>query len=115
VPRSDQRSTTIIISNPGMRAMPLRFWKKDKPEQGKEEKGESKVEKGPKAEKPASQESKDELLRPETKKPEEKKPEDTAPTRTPQPGDAEGAIGEAHAALGDLGPTDPLTNGVLTK
>jgi len=83
--------------------MPLRFWKKDKPEQGKEEKGESKVEKGPKAEKPASQEAKAELLRPETKKPEEKKPEAAAPTRPPQPGDAEGAIGEAHAALVDLG------------
>ncbi len=95
--------------------MPLRFWKKDKPEQGKEEKGESKVEKGPKAEKPASQEAKAELLRPETKKPEEKKPEAAAPTRPPQPGDAEGAIGEAHAALVDLGLTVPLTKGVFAK
>src|SRR5438046_10107269 len=96
-----------------MRAMPLRFWKKEKPEQGKEEKGESKVEKGPKAEKPASQEAKAELVRPETKKPDEKKPEAAAPTRPPQPGDAAGAIGEAHAALVDRGLTVPLTEAVL--
>src|SRR5947208_14693385 len=98
-----------------MRAMRLRFWKKDKPEQGKEEKGESKVEKGPKAEKPASQAAKAELLRPETKKPEEKKPEAAAPTRPPQPGDAEAAIGEADPALGDVGLTVPLTKGVFAK
>src|SRR5438046_8522724 len=105
----------MITSSPGMRAMPRRVWKKDKDEKGKEEKGESKVEKGPKAEKPASQEAKAEILEPQTKKPEEKKPEPAAPTRPPQPGDAEGAIGEAHAALVDLGLTVPLTKGVFAK
>src|SRR5205823_3473050 len=98
-----------------MRAMPLRFWKKDKPEKGKEEKGEPQVEKGPKAEKPASQGAKAEVLEPQTKKAEEKKPEPIAPTRPPQPGDAEAAIAGAHAALVDLGLTVPLTKGVFAK
>ena len=95
--------------------MPLRFWKKDKPEKGKEEKGEPQVEKGPKAEKPTSQGAKAEVLEPETKKAEEKKPEPIAPTRPPQPGDAEAAIAGAHAALVDLGLTVPLTKGVFAK
>src|SRR2546429_8792343 len=98
-----------------MRAMPLRFWKKDKPEKGKEEKGEPQVEKGPRAEKPASQGAKVEVLEPETKKAEEKKPEPIAPTRPPGPGDAEAAIAGAHAALVDLGLTVPLTKGVFAK
>src|SRR5437762_6665635 len=98
-----------------MRAMPLRFWKKDKPEKGKEEKGEPQVENGPKAEKPASQGAKAEVLEPLTKKAEEKKPEPIAPTRPPGPGDAEAAIAGAHAALVDLGLTVPLTKGVFAK
>ena len=93
--------------------MPLRFWKKEKPETGKEEKDEPKGEKGPKAAAPTVQVEKPEAAKPE--KTLETKPVSKAPAPPPGPADAAAAIDEAHAALVDLGLTVPPTKGVFAK
>jgi hypothetical protein len=98
-----------------MRAMPLRFWKKDKPEKGKEEKGEEKEQKEATPAKPAPRVEKEKAPVPEEKKPEAKKPETKAPPRPPQPADVEAVVGEVHAALVELGLTVPPTKTVFAK
>ena len=108
-----------------MRAMPLRFWKKEKPEKGKEEKTDEKNEKEEKKATPAAREEKVKPAEPEvkkaeakkaeTKKPEAQKPEPKAPPRPPQPGEVEAAVNEAHAAIVETGLTVPQTRTVFAK
>ena len=90
--------------------MPLRFWKKEKPEKEKEGKPQEEEEK---AQKSASEEPKTKPLESAEKKPEGKKPEAKAPP--PQPGEVEAVINEAHAALVELGLTVPPTKAVFAK
>lgn len=86
--------------------MPLKFWKKEKPEKGKEkepaeqgkEEPEGKAETAAKAE-PAE--------------PEAKKPEAKAGPVTPK--EVETVVAEAHGKLVDLGLTVPPTKAVFTK
>lgn len=95
--------------------MPLRFWKKDKPEKGKEEKADQKVEKEEKKAAPAAREEKAKAPEPETKKVEAKKPETKAPPRPPQPAEVETAVNQAHAAIVETGLTVPQTRTVFAK
>ena len=105
--------------------MPLRFWKKEKPEKGKEEKTDEKNEKEEKKATPAAREEKVKPAEPEvkkaeakkaeTKKPEAQKPEPKAPPRPPQPGEVEAAANEAHAAIVETGLTVPPTRTVFAK
>ena len=94
--------------------MPLRFWKKEKPEKGKPEK---EPEKPPKVEKerPAAKPAPAETVvkqEPSAKKPEEK----PAPPPTPsKPGEVEVFVNEAHAGLVDLGLTVAPTKAVFAK
>jgi len=116
----DFEVATIIMSDPGMRAMPLRFWKKDKPEKGKEEKADEKKEKAETKPAPAVREEKVKPAEPEVKKagakkPEAQKPETKAPPRPPQPGEVEAAVNEAHAAIVETGLTVPQTRTVFAK
>ena len=108
-----------------MRAMPLRFWKKEKPEKGKEETPDEKKEKEEKKPTPAAPEEKVKQAEPEVKKaeakkaeakkPEAQKPETKAPPRPPQPGEVEAAVNEAHAAIVETGLTVPQTRTVFAK
>jgi hypothetical protein len=122
----DYSAITLITSDPSMRAaMPLRFWKKDKPEKGKDEKADEKKAPEEQKPKPALEEktkpvqpepTKLESKRPEPTKAEAKKPEPkAAPPRPLQPGEIEAAVNEAHAALVDLGLTVPPTRAVFSK
>jgi hypothetical protein len=90
--------------------MPLRFWKKDKPEKGKEE-GEADEGK----ETPAPEGEKGKPAELEGRKGEPKKPEGKAAPRPPQPGEIEAVANEVHAALVNLGLTVPPTRGVFGK
>lgn len=94
--------------------MPLRFWKKDKPEKGKEE-AETEEGKEGKKEKPAPREEKGKAAGPEGKKAEAKKPEGKAAPKPPQPGEVESVVSEVHAALVNLGLTVPPTRAVFGK
>jgi hypothetical protein len=108
-----------------MRAMPLRFWKKEKPEKGKEETADEKKEKEEKKPTPAAREEKVKPAEPEvkkaeakkaeTQKPEAQKPEMKAPPRPPQPGEVDAAVNEAHAAIAETGLTVPQTRTVFAK
>src|SRR5947209_19100017 len=96
------------------RVMPLRFWKKEKPEKGKPE-AESEKPKAKPKEKPAVQPApieKAEKPEPVVKKPEEKP---AAPAAPPKPGEVEVFVNEAHAGLVDLGLTVAPTKGVFAK
>src|SRR5881628_1148376 len=84
--------------------MPLRFWKKEKPEKGKPEEKPEETKQTPK-EKPAKPE-------PAVKKPEEKP---AAPAAPPKPGEVEVFVNEAHAGLVDLGLTVAPTKAVFAK
>src|SRR6266508_11648 len=79
--------------------MPLRFWKKEKPEKGKEEPAEK-----PKGAPPAEEAP--------TPTPEAKPAEPAAPAK---PADLASVIGDVHAALVDLGLTVPATRTVFEK
>ena len=94
--------------------MPLRFWKKEKPEKGKPEK---EPEKPPKVEKerPAAKPAPAETVvkqEPSAKKPEEKP---APPPTPPKPGEVEVFVNEAHAGLVDLGLTVAPTKAVFAK
>ncbi|MGI0150095.1 MAG: hypothetical protein ACREDF_11270, partial [Thermoplasmata archaeon] len=91
--------------------MPFKFWKKEKPEKGKEE-AETKEEK---KEEPAPREEKGEAAEPEGKKADVKKPEGKTPLKPPQPGEVEAIVSEIHAALVNLGLTAPPTRTVFGK
>ena len=94
--------------------MPLRFWKKEKPEKGKPE-AESEKPKAKPKEKPAVQPApieKAEKPEPVVKKPEEKP---AAPAAPPKPGEVEVFVNEAHAGLVDLGLTVAPTKAVFAK
>ncbi len=83
--------------------MPLRFWKKEKPEKGEEEKA------------PPKEAAKAKGAPPEEKAPEpgpEAKQEQAAPAK---PADITSVIGDVHAALVDLGLTVPATKTVFEK
>jgi len=90
--------------------MPLRFWKKEKPETGKAEKAAEELkEKKEKAAPPEPKASKP--PEPQAKKSEPK----PAPPAGAKPGDAEAFVTEAHAGLVDLGLTVPPTKAVFAK
>ena len=89
--------------------MPLRFWKKEKPETGKAEEAAQELKE--KKEKAAPPEPKAPKPEPEAKKPEPK----AAPPAAPKPGNAESFVTEAHAGLVDLGLTVPPTKAVFAK
>src|SRR5438876_586766 len=94
--------------------MPLRFWKKDKPEKGKPEEKPEETKQKPK-EKPAAKIAPPEKApkpEPAVKKPEEKP---AAPAAPPKPGEVEVFVNEAHAGLVDLGLTVAPTKGVFAK
>src|SRR5712692_4289445 len=93
--------------------MPLRFWKKDKPEKGKPEKEaeEPKEEKEKPPAKPAPTE-KPAKPEPAAKKPQEKP---APPPPPPKPGEVEVFVNEAHAGLVDLGLTVAPTKAVFAK
>jgi hypothetical protein len=93
--------------------MPFKFWKKDKPETGKDAAAETKEAKKSAAV-PAVQETA-KAAEPESKKDEGKKPEAKAPPRQAQPSDVEAAANAAHAALVDVGLTVPATRAVFSK
>src|SRR6266581_3752924 len=82
--------------------MPLRFWKKEKPEKGKEEE-EEKPKEAPKA-KGAPPEEKAPKPGPEAKPPE-----------PPKPADLASVVSDVHAAFVDLGLTVPATRTVFEK
>src|SRR5207249_3629761 len=91
--------------------MPLRFWKKEKPEKGKPEEKPEEPKQKPK-EKPAEKVAPAEKAakpEPAVKKPEEKP---AAPAAPPKPGEVEVFVNEAHAGLVDLGLTVAPTKGV---
>ncbi len=93
--------------------MPLRFWKKEKPEKGKPEKEaeEPKAEKEKAAPKPAPDET---AVTPEpSAKKSEEKP--APPPTPPKPGEVEVFVNEAHAGLVDLGLTVAPTKAVFAK
>ena len=94
--------------------MPLRFWKKEKPEKGKPEEKPEEPKQKPK-EKPAEKVAPAEKAakpEPAVKKPEEKP---AAPAAPPKPGEVEVFVNEAHAGLVDLGLTVAPTKGVFAK
>lgn len=86
--------------------MPLKFWKKDKPEKGKEK--EPAEEGKEEAKRKAAPEGKAEAAKPEAAKPEEK-------PRPAAPGEVEAIVSEAHAKLVDMGLTVPPTKVVFAK
>ena len=101
---------TLITRDPSTRGgMPLRFWKKEKPETGKAEEAAQELKE--KKEKAAPPEPKAPKPEPEAKKPEPK----AAPPAAPKPGNAESFVTEAHAGLVDLGLTVPPTKAVFAK
>src|SRR2546428_11600850 len=101
---------TLITRDPSTRGgMPLRFWKKEKPEPGKAEEAAQELKE--KKEKAAPPEPKAPKREPEAKKPEPK----AAPPAAPKPGDAGAFVPEAHAGLVDLGLTVPPTKAVFAK
>src|SRR3989441_4567849 len=101
---------TLITRDPSTRGgMPLRFWKKEKPETGKAEKAAEEPKE--KKEKAAPPELKAPKPEPEAKKPEPK----AAPPAGPKPGDAVAFVNQAHAGLVDLGLTVPPTKAVFAK
>jgi hypothetical protein len=89
--------------------MPLRFWKKEKPEKGKEKEEPAEPKEGKEAVPPAGKAKPE----PEAKKAEAKKPEEKP--RPPSPQDFEAIIGEVHTSLVDLGLTVPPTRSVFGK
>src|SRR5207245_11194239 len=89
--------------------MPLRFWKKEKPETGKAEKAAEELKET--KEKAAPPELKASKPEPEAKKPEPK----AAPPAVPKPGDAAAFVNQAHAGLVALGLTVPPTTAVFAK
>src|SRR5439155_480448 len=94
--------------------MPLRFWKKEKPEKGKPEEKPAETKQKPK-EKPAAKIAPPEKApkpEPAVKKPEEKP---AAPAAPPKPGEVEVFVNEAHAGPVDLGLTVGPTKGVSRK
>src|SRR3989442_8711384 len=88
--------------------MPLRFWKKEKPETGKADEAAQELKKKEKA---APPEPKPPNPEPEAKKPEPK----AASPAGPKPGDAESFVNQAHAGLVDPGLTVPPTKAVFAK
>src|SRR5438445_13207580 len=101
---------TLITSDPSTRGgMPLRFWKKEKPETGRAEEAAQELKE--KKEKAAPPEPKAPKPEPEAKKPEPK----AAPPAVPKPGDAAAFVNQAHAGLVDLGLTVPPTKAVFAK
>ena len=86
--------------------MPLRFWKKEKPEKGKEE-PEEKPKEAAKAKGGAPPEEKASKPAPEAKP-----AEPAAPTK---PADLASVIGDVHGALVELGLTVPATRTVFEK
>src|SRR3989475_8950832 len=103
----DQALITRDASTRG--GMPLRFWKKEKPETGKAEQAAEQLKE--KKEKAAPPEPKAPKPEPEAKKPELK----AARTTGPKPGDAVAFVNQAHAGLVDLGLTVPPTKAVFAK
>src|SRR2546428_557468 len=94
------------------RTMPLRFWKKEKPEKGKPEK---EAEEPPKeAKEKATAKPAETAVKPapSAKKPEEKP---APPPTPPKPGEVEVFVNEAHAGLVDLGLTVAPTKAVFAK
>ncbi len=94
--------------------MPLRFWKKEKPEKGKPE-AETEQPKEQEKEKPAEKIAPIEKAakpEPAAKKPEEKPATPPAP---PKPGEVDVFVNEAHAGLVDLGLTVAPTKAVFAK
>lgn len=89
--------------------MPLRFWKKEKPDKGKEE-GKKEEAKETKKEKPASREEKGKAAELEGKKAEEQ-----AVPKPLQPAEIEAVVNEVHTALVNLGLTVPPTRAVFGK
>jgi len=89
--------------------MPFKFWKKEKPEKGKEE-AEREEKKEAKKETPAPAEAKGKAAEPEGKKPEGK-----AEPKPLQPGEIEVVVNEVHTALVNLGLTVPPTRAVFGK
>ncbi len=91
--------------------MPLKFWKKDKPEKGKadqaaqETKKEAKEKGQPEKAKEAESESKKA----------EAKPAEVKAAPRPQPAEVQAIVDEVHAALVDLGLTVPPTKAVFAK
>src|SRR2546428_2967997 len=101
---------TLITRDPSTRGgMPLRFWKKEKPETGKAEEAAQELKE--RKEKPAPQEPKAPKPDPEAKKPEPK----PRPPAGPKPGDPEAFVTEAHAALVGLGLPAPPTKAVFAN
>src|SRR3989442_4312273 len=99
---------TLITRDPSTRGgMPLRFWKKEKPETGKAEKAAEQLKE--KKEKAAPPEPKAPKPEPEATKPELK----AAPTTGPQPGDAVPFVSQAHAGPVALGSTAPPTHALF--
>jgi len=86
--------------------MPLKFWKKEKPEKGKEK--EEQKAKAPL--KPAPLEKKPEAAKPEAAKAEAKPAPETA-----APATLAAVVDEVHARLVGLGLTVPPTKAVFTK
>jgi hypothetical protein len=91
--------------------MPLKFWKKDKPEKGKAEEA---AEGTKKETKEKGQQEKAKTPESESKKAEAKAPEGKAAPR-PQPAEVQAIVDEAHAGLVDLGLTVPPTKAVFAK
>ncbi len=85
--------------------MPLRFWKKEKPEKGKEEE-EEKPKEAPKA-KGAPPEERAPKPGPEAKEAE--------PATPAKPADLSSVVGDVHAALVEMGLTVPATKAVFEK
>jgi len=93
--------------------MPLKFWKKDKAEKGKDTPPEAKE--GAKvAPAPAVPEAA-KAPEPESKREEAKRPETKGPPQPPQAADAESAAGAVHTALVEMGLTVPPTRAVFAK
>src|SRR3989475_10774713 len=82
--------------------MPLRFWKKDKPEKGKPEKETAEPREKPK-EPPAPKAAPTEKAAKPAEKP-------AAPAAPPKPGEVEAFVADAHAGLGNLGLTSAPTH-----
>src|SRR5437899_8761789 len=108
--RSGSRSSehNSYYEPPGFpRPMPLRFWKKDKPEKGKPEKETAEPREKPK-EPPAAKPAPTEKAAKPAEKP-------AAPAAPPKPGEVEVFVTEAHAGLVDLGLTVAPTKAVFAK
>ncbi len=95
--------------------MPLKFWKKEKPEKGKDQDEaaeEAKAEAQEAAEKPAPKGEKAPPAEPARKAPEVKA---APPAAAPKPGALDAVVNDVHAALVDLGLTVPPTKPVFAK